>query len=418
MLDSGKSKNPYGEAVSLDKVSIQTERCLARIDNVNTLAGQFAGPLYCFGTEEGVANLCEVGRGKVCNLERLPSFMSFEHVAWSNDGRLLALVDLGRKLRVKSVFRSTENQGAWQVFHEFSLAIPTHREHVNQLIFQSAGNKLLMSTSTALLFVDVSSHSLSEVELKGPTSALKWACHPLLPDTLLGFGVSSVHVLSWTNPENHASYDYTPPRIDSPSSHFFHVSYAEGRTGRVPALVPTLERLISGVGSPYILLEICRLDPSVPVKREYLLFDVSDQQLAPQTSAPNPHETNNSASSLCFRYLPSNVASRVRVPLTFLSRRRFVFLDVDRWICTWRVPVLASPTAPFPSFVTPTSTTPQARNKKDSPSTAAGIEQLYFLPGDWVTGNDVHFLSVTPDGTLLCPRNGDVVAVQAANLRK
>ena len=48
----------------------------------------------------------------------------------------------------------------------------------------------------------------------------------------------------------------------------------------------------------------------------------------------------------------------------------------------------------------------------------AGIEEHYFLPGDWATADEAKFCSGMPDGTLLCPWNGEVVAVQCAKLRK
>jgi hypothetical protein len=61
------------EVESLTKLSLQTEHQSASVDNVTTLAGQSVGPIYCYGTEEGVAVLCDVEIGRLCELERLTS---------------------------------------------------------------------------------------------------------------------------------------------------------------------------------------------------------------------------------------------------------------------------------------------------------------------------------------------------------
>lgn len=105
-----------------------------------------------------------------------------------------------------------------------------------------------------------------------------------------------------------------------------------------------------------------------------------------------------------YKVIPPEIAFKIREPLAIMSRRRLVFLGVDRWICTWKLPSLAAGVAESQPRV--------------GESPAAVVEQHYFLPGDWVTGNDTRLCAVTPDGTLLCPRNGDVVAVQASRVRR
>jgi len=61
-------------------LSIQTEYHSVRMDKVIALAGRSVGPLYCYGTEDGVAVLCEAGKGKAGEVERLQSFMSIEQL--------------------------------------------------------------------------------------------------------------------------------------------------------------------------------------------------------------------------------------------------------------------------------------------------------------------------------------------------
>ena len=49
--------------------------------------------------------------------------------------------------------------------------------------------------------------------------------------------------------------------------------------------------------------------------------------------------------------------------------------------------------------------------------TDAGIEEHYFLPGDWATADEARLCSALLDSTWLCLCNGEVVAVQCAKLR-
>ena len=102
--------------------------------------------------------------------------------------------------------------------------------------------------------------------------------------------------------------------------------------------------------------------------------------------------------------LEEDLASRIRQPLAFLSRRRLAFLDVDRWVCTWRLPSIHSS---LPAVGIGYSG--RGRNS---------IERHYFLPGDWAVGNDPRLCTISPDGTFFCPRNDEVATVQSLKLKK
>ncbi|XDG07500.1 hypothetical protein ABKA04_007115 [Annulohypoxylon sp. FPYF3050] len=392
--DHNSNSDAHSETESLAKVSLYAEHHFARVDNVITLSGQLVGPLYCYGTEDGVAVLCETGKGKVAELARLTSYISVEHVAWSEDGRLVALVDLSGRLTVKRVTRTTGRVGSWDVSDEFDLVIPQEQGHVNQIMFQATGKKLLLCSPTILFSVDMESRSLRESKLGSSMSRVKWVSHPTVPDTLLGFGNTKVYVFNWPDLSEREVYSYFPPRVGR-SSTVTAPSFAHGNFQKD---TETLGRLISCTDSPYILLEISSSTASGHLESQYLLIDVDNMQR-------DPSETDSSEDPLFLTYmpLPQEVACRIREPLAFLSRRRLAFLDVDRWVCTWRLPVSA------PS---------RFQGRKASESGMTAIEQYYFLPGDWVTSNETRLCTITPDGTLLCPKNGDVATVQAAKLRK
>ncbi|KAI2472267.1 hypothetical protein F4781DRAFT_428518 [Annulohypoxylon bovei var. microspora] len=395
--DHNSNSDSHSETESLAKVSLYAEHHFARVDDVIALSGQSVGPLYCYGTEDGIAVLCETGRGKIAELERLTSYISIEYVAWSEDGRLVALVDLSGRLTVKRITRSTEKSGSWDVSAEFDIVIPQEQGHINQVMFHATGQKLLLCTPTILFSIDLRSRSLKESKLESSMSKVKWTNHPTVSDTLLGFGNTKVYVFSWTDLREREVYSYFPPRIGR-SSTITAPSFARGHTGSFQNDTETLGRLISCTDSPYILLEISSSTASGHLENQYLLIDVDNMQ-----RDSSEEGSNHDPLFLTYMPLPQEVASRIREPLAFLSRRRLAFLDVDKWICTWRLPVSAP--ARF-------------QGRKASESGVGAIEQYYFLPGDWVTSNETRLCTITPDGTLLCPKNGDVATVQAAKLRK
>jgi WD40 repeat protein len=389
------NNDAWSETESLAKHSLHTEHYVARVDNVIALSGQSVGPLYCYGTEDGVAVLCEVGRGKVCELERLTSYMSIEQVAWSEDGSLAAIKDLSGRLSIKRIAKVGQDRDTWQVHHEFDLVISSDEGHISQLLFHRAGHQLFASAPTMLYSIDLKSHDLVKSTVPPGMSKVKWICHPTLPDYLLGFGITKVHILAWADLREVEAHTYFPPWLENP----VNILSTKTQHGRVSFKgdSQTLGRLISNVDSPHVQLEISHFASSGQLESQYLVFRVADIHLDSVSD-----DTNTSSKELPYTLLPADIASRIREPLAFLSRGRFVFLDVDRWICTWRLP----------------SSVPRRPQGRGSESGSGGIEQYYFLPGDWVTSNDVHLCTIMPDGTLLCPQNGEVAAIQSPKFRK
>jgi hypothetical protein len=114
------------------------------------------------------------------------------------------------------------------------------------------------------------------------------------------------------------------------------------------------------------------------------------------------HSADPSSLSLPFVTIPVDVARRIGEPLALLTRKRFLFFDITRWICTWSLD------------------SPGAWRQAASATSGIGqynIESHYFLPGDWVSPNSVRIFATMHNGTLLCPKSGDVAAVKVPKLR-
>lgn len=385
------NSDALSENESLTKLSLHTEHHFTRVDDIVIVSGQSLGPLYCYGTEDGLAWLCQVGRGRVCQLERSTSYMSIEQAAWSEDGSLVAIADLSGRLSIKRIAKAGQARDSWQVKHEFDLVISPHEGHIGQLVFQPAGHQLLASTTKTIYSVDLKSHGLVTAKIPPGLSKVKWTPHPTLPDYLVGFGTTKAHVLAWADLREVRNLTYSPFQIKHPAISSIsqtlqsHIALKKDRE--------TLGRLVANANSPHVLLQISYSATSSQLHTQYLVFKVAD--ILPD---PDGDDTNTTGNELPYTLLPAHIATRIREPFAFLSHKGLVFLDVDRWICTWRLPLSA----------------PGRRSEVDG----GEIKEYYFLPGDWVTANEGQLSAVMPDGTLLCPQNGEVAAVQCVRLRK
>ncbi|KAK4223270.1 hypothetical protein QBC38DRAFT_517229 [Podospora fimiseda] len=373
-------------------LSTQAEHRAFTVDKVIALAGQPVGSLYCYGTEDGVAVLGEVGKGKVGEIERLSSFMSIEQLAWSEDGLHVAVSDLNGRVSIKKISRSSHDREAWEIKHEFQVVIPTHESQICQLLFDPSGGQLLATTDAALHKIDLGSRSLVQsVQYDG--SGAKWMSHSTLPEYLIAFKNFSAHLVRWKDLTEVESYNYRSPET------------TEGSTVRIENGT-TIKKMVYSMDWQYVLLKMVSFPISASGKpdTQYMLFDISDLR-------PDPMAQGTEAvwKELAYSVLPSRMASRIREPLGFLSQRRLLFLDAARWICTWRLPYEILPDRS-------TTTTGKESQVLENEAISVG-EEHYFLPNDWATADEAKLCSAMPDGTLLCPRNGNVMTVQCAKLR-
>ena len=361
----------------------------AQIDDIMTIAGQSAGSLYCYGTDNGVSVLCRTGIGAICILTRSASYMSIEQITWSEDGKFVAIADLSGKISIKTIKKTSDEPGGWQVVHILNVSIPLNQGHITGLVFRPNNHNLLVSTLTALFSIVLDSREILERSLPSTVSDKIWACHPMLPDFLLGFGTSTIHVYSWTALEEFAVYFYSPARGTNVETTTNEALHNNGATDRH---VESVKNLLFSVDSPYILLSCSQIASSGRSEVYYLLFAVADL-----------HSNNGGPNKIPYVLLPTELTACVREPLALLSEGCLVFLDVDRWICTIYLTSL---------------TTGRLQKIQVSDFRKDAIERYYFLPGDWATADEAQLCTITPDGTLLCPRNGEVGAVQSAKLRK
>jgi WD40 repeat protein len=377
---SENSSDIWDDIESLAKESIQIEHISVKVDTVATLACQNSGPLYCYGTEDGASFICEVGRGKVCDLERLAGYMSVEHVVWSNDGQMVAITDLNGRLYIKRVVKSDLEIQDWKVDDEINISIPQRHGSIGQVFFHKGDCSLFLSTAEAIYTLSLETRQLTFIPLSPDMSVSRWTPHPVDPEQLLGFSINAMYILNWVTLKTVGIWPYSTREGISPLD--------EKGNG-------TLGRLIVDNYSSNILLE--KLPSSFSGIAESKFLIIPNVNVITNSKINDHDEIDN---SLQYFNIPNPIRAQIMAPLAFISRDRLVFLDHDKWLCTWRM-------------VEPSALGQEHENLKLAPG---NVERHYFLPGDWAMANEAHLCTLTRDGALLCPRNGDIAVVQSSKL--
>ena len=401
-----------------------------KIDPVAALAPQPGGRVYCSGTESGLIEIFETSRSNVVQLRRSKSFMSVEHVVWSDDGRYVGFSDLSGRVFVWSVRQSAGGVGSWTIEDKLELPIDVSEGTIRQLLFHPNSSVLLVYTVSTLNTVSLETRSiLTSRNLAELSTTCRWINHPCHQCSLLAFGPGRIHVWAWSDLIQTEIVLFPSRIMDNMNS------LTRSRTSSSTNLWESresIEQVLVTLNKSFVLVQ-----SSCPIghgqkQKETLLFDVSTiphaTDFRPSTSAGDPYSTRPSYdgtprsqassfhptlssddhASLQPVPLPPDLVSSVELPLSFLSRDRLVFLDQDFRLCSWRLPL--------PSITDTThARRPRAGGALDGGTNE--IKQHYFFPSDWMSPDSVRLCTVMTDGTVLCPRNREVAVVRCAALR-
>ena len=391
---------------------------VSKVEPVTALAAQPNGTIYCCGTESGLISLFETDKSDAVELRKSKSYISIEHVIWSDDGKYVAFTDNSGRLFVQSVIQATQGGMSWEVVPRFELAINVIGGAIRQMIFNPDSSAILVYTVSIVSIVSLSSQSVSQTsKVPGAGDVYKWVNHPSQPDSLIAIGSGKIHIWAWS--DLMLKRELTFPSL---------LSEQDGNMSRSRMSLSLnmwesreqVNRVLVTNDKKFVLIQSLCPNSQGQKNRETLVFDVADIPGASDMGS-NANEVGSSSMSTLSSetstedneiqeikpiYLPSELASEVEVPLAFLSRNRLAFLDRNFWLCSWRLPIPSSDNAPRKSIIGGTLD-----------GGTMEIKRHYFLPTDWISPDSVAISTMMADGTLLCPRNGNVAAVQCSTLR-
>lgn len=405
-------------------------RKTGKIDPVTALAPQPNGCVYCSGTESGLMELFETSSITGLELRKSKSFMSIEHVVWSEDGKYVSFTDLSGRVFVKSVNRTLGAGGNWKIDTKLEVAVNVAEGAICQVLFHPDSSTLLVYTSSTISTISLASRSiLHSRKMPEAASIYKWTNHPAYQGSLLAFGPAKVLIWAWSDLMQ-------TDQLTFPFAIREHMgSISNSRMSSSTNLwesKESIDRVLVTHDKTFILVQSSSPAGHGQNKKDTLVFDVSkippatelrpssedsDEPASTTRLSPCSHPPSSSIHSTLSSPgddelqelqplpLPSELKSQIEIPLAFLSRDRLVFLDQNFWLCSWRLPLSSSTMARRPS----------ATGTLDG--STMEIKRHYFFPSDWISPDSVALCTVMADGTVLCPRNGDVAVVKCSTLR-
>lgn len=356
---------------TLGSVSQASEAVSEMSDPITALAVNPLNFSYCIGDEAGSLRLHECGKDTSTMISQ--TFMAVDHASWSDDGTILATADLGSRL---SVWVSNPRMPV----EEPSLSFDAKIECIQQLVINRSSEYLFVAVQGFIQLWSISSKEMitSQISL---SHACRWVSHPTRYDTLLQIDYANIKLLQWSNLLEIRTFSLDRGMIDIETQVVFSIDVNPTSPSEETNFVDKV--FVTSDGSQ-LLCQTFEVIKGQRPRRQIILIP------SPELDDPN--------SVIQPQLLPPLVEAQIDVVLGFASwdyRRPsyalssafedlLVFLDREFWVCTWAL----------------------------SDKNASSAKRHFFLPQDWLNAECFGFSTVSRDGTLFIPRNGEVAVIR------
>ena len=363
----------FSDTGSTTLLSMASETRVDMPEPIIALATPAEGNFYSVGDDKGIAYIFDDCTGQKHELWRSPGQMPIHHLVWSPNAKMLACTEVGGKISVKSVVSPPANvkRGKWTVAPVFDMNLQVQSGGVSQILLDPSSRYLLVMSHTSTQIWSLGEAIVkASVLTKAPGVNSRWFNHPLHQEKLISWSPAAITVYLWSDLTELSTMHLESPATSSLTAES-HLSQSAKLLPSSNPLNPmkdqsSIERSMITLDSHYIMIRTSQ--------RDLYIYDIHtlDEQcaLAPPLSISPV-------------VLPPDVLARVEVPLNVLPGHRLMFLDLDYWICTWRL-----------------------GSDKAIPA------RHLFLPKDWINPDSLALCAVAMDGAFLYPRNGEVAVIK------
>ncbi|KAL9618612.1 MAG: hypothetical protein Q9160_006723 [Pyrenula sp. 1 TL-2023] len=367
------------ETMSTLMSSTMSEAEADMVSPITALAAGPGGEFYCSGNAEGVAKLYQSPGLRTSELWRSRNFMSIEQIAWSIDGRNIALRDLGGNVVVKELQAHIHpaKRDQWSHRTIFEVLAMRNNEKIEHLLLSPSSEYLLLAGQTSAQVWSVMSGSrLASWSSKRPNQAFRWINHPYHSDELLAIGAEGAFVCYWHDLVEKSAVSFKllnvrqNPESAGKSNQIRRPSYP--RSMSATDVGHGVDKVTLTQNGAYIMVETTQYYENFQSERQLMVFSKSAFDSDSDTLSPE--------------HIPSSLLDILQLPLGVLPGDRFVFLDNNSWLCSWQL---------------------------GSDDKFSGIDRYYFLPRDWVNAECLDLCLVVENGVLLIPKNGEVASIKS-----
>ncbi|KAI0107446.1 hypothetical protein GGR51DRAFT_570813 [Nemania sp. FL0031] len=341
--------------------TMTSEPVIAGDDHSHTAITSLAcGPsarFYCAGKEDGSVTIYDMETGerlrKVTNHSTSSSVIQLE---WSKSGRFLGSVDDSGRLIVKRLEAPTPQKDRWAVFPVCDIRMGDN-DAIKQIHFSAGEDYLFIASSTSCCVWSLKAKSEVCRSRLSPHEGI-WLNHPR--------SSASIVLITGTGELQYNWHDLSPITIAEQSSRA-----TDNQALRVPR--EKIQEVVQ-IGKRWLLMEVIS-DSYQEHARPRRYFEIMDLMTIELDPHPNKERTS--------RYHVKGLNDHIR-ELIGCSQDRVVFLDHQFWVCTWEVE---------PNYT---------KHKRH-----------FFLPKDWINPTTLKMVLLNKQGTILCPKGGDVAIIKS-----
>ena len=319
---------------------------------------------YCCGRDDGSVAIHDAVQGsRVRKVYGHSNSVSVIALEWSKSGKYIVSGDDAGRVICKRL--ETKEARKWAVFPVFDIRL---KDPVFQFLFHPSENLLLVSTESMDILWSIRSKTKKEVNRKiwPHFTGRRWSTHPLDHTKLLWVDPIATDVFEWDSLE--------PIQPDTPTSAQGAATSAE--SGRpqlqsMPSGSPDIVRCISPTrNGRHLIIEIV---PNTGYARSLAPRNLRVHRL--RLASPSSPVSNRTA-------LPDLEDQATRALGVFQDR--VLFLDRKFWVCSREI----------------------------MDGAARVSKRHFFLLRDWVSPASLQLVAFNEQGTLFCPRNGEVAIVR------
>lgn len=334
---------------------------------------------YVLGKEDGTVQLYDLQKGtKVKKLYSHADTVSVIALAWSISRKYMISGDDSGKVIAKRL--KIKEDGKWAVFPALDFRL---NETVEQFVFSEDGTRVLVSTTSSDQVWDLRKKSQLCSRSWTGRSGRKWISHPLDQDQLIWIDPNHTHIFSWANLERTTSPCVCC--VEDVTQQISHEHLAKSCVQTV--LQPLSRRHI-----------VCETLPDTGNSRSSAVGSLAVSLISVADHAKGGKRTPH----LIDRWTLPELGKLVQ-RLLGCYKDKIVFLDRLNWVCTWEIL--------GPMTMASSNTNVPRSPMQFMSDTVGNVKAHFFLPKDWLGVDSLPLIAMSPHGTLLCPRDGEVVIV-------
>ena len=359
---------------------------------------------FCCGREDGTLSIHDLKTTD--RLRALPGHSidaAIIGLVWSRSGNWIASADDSGHVVIRRVQMPSPRHPKLLTWKPVDFHV---HDGVIQLLMSPNDERLLVAGSSSVCLFDVRNKTLIQSRESAIQRRVKWLQHPLEDDRIIQVGADKVHIFEWDQLR--------------PVKPLCGYSLHRQRTGGDVEIsdTPSVQEALEGVTlhpSSVVGTNTTTAMPEVNCviqtrDRQSIIFETSHTQtqgferlsrkrveLFRTSSLDHFHDQNSddddlnplTASSpgndleygIHVEILPSLCDGISR--LVGIYKNQIVFFSQQHWLCSWEI------------------------DSRDP-----GHRKHLALPQDWLNEETTKLTSLSPTGTLLCPRNGEVAVIK------